>query len=343
MSNSLLLRAGYSGTHGVHQGVVYENNGRRPIVQPNGELFFPTAGPDQNTNFGRSRHREFYGNQFYHSMRLEAEQRVTRGMQFRAAYTWAKNIDDGTSITGSTDFDSDGAARYYTFRERGPSALDTRHSFTFNSVYELPGQHLSGAAGKVLGGWSLSGLLRLSSGQPITPVMGFDRSRSTVGTRYPSQANGGTNNPTEGATAGCVTDKSNAPVRAGTKLSTPDLWFDPCAFVMPTAGFLGNLGRNTVSGPGIATLDLGLSKNFALPMLGEQGSLMFRGEFFNVLNHPNFDTPGVSLYAAPIAATPPTATSPGTPEITRVLSTAGRVTGTATSARQIQLALKLVF
>jgi hypothetical protein len=330
ITNSFLVRVGYSGTHGVHQGIVYENNGRRPdavSLSTDGTPTFVGANPNQNTRFGRSRHREFFGNQFYNSMRLEAEQRVTRGLQFRAAYTWAKNIDDGTSITGSTDFDSDGAARYWTIRERGPSALDTRHSFTFNSVYELPGKGMGGAAGAALSGWSLSGLMRLSSGQPITPVIGFDRSRTVVGTRYPNLAPGADNNPTHGTSIGCEA------IPAGTKLGTPDHWFDPCAFQMPPNGFLGNLGRNTVSGPGIFTVDLGLSKNFKLGFLGEQGGLNFRGEFFNVLNHPNFDTPGLSLFNSVNANT-------NTPSY---LTTAGRVTGTATSARQVQLALKLVF
>lgn len=327
LSNSFLLRVGYSGTHGVHQGVVYENNGRRPDIRNDGVLSFVGANANQNTRFGRSRHREFFGNQFYNSLRLETEQRVTRGLQFRMAYTWAKNIDDGTSITGGTDFDSDGAARYWTLRERGPSALDTRHAFTFNSVYQLPGENVGGVAGKVLGGWSLSGLMRLSSGQPITPVMGFDRSRTVVGTRYPSLASSADNNPTSGTSAGCGI------IAPGTTLGTPDRWFDPCAFAMPANGFLGNLGRNTVSGPGIATVDLGLSKNFKLAMLGESGGLNFRGEFFNVLNRPNFDTPGVSLYNSVGA----------TVNVPSILPNAARVTGTATSARQVQLALKLVF
>ena len=91
---------------------------------------------------------------------------------------------------------------------------------------------------------------------------------------------------------------------------------------------------NTVTGPPSATLDLGLSKNFKLPMLGEQGGLNFRGEFFNVLNHANFDTPGVTLYNS-VGATV------NTPSI--LTSSAGRVIGTATTARQVQLALKLVF
>jgi hypothetical protein len=337
---TLLVRVGYSGSRGVHQPVTAPSNGRRAQVQSDGTLFFPsTPSTDTNNpNFGRTRFRWFYGGSHYHSLRMEVEKRISGGLQLQGAYTLAKNIDDGTSVTGGTDFDNDSNPRHYTVVDRGLSALDVRHTFSFNFVYELPGQNLGGTTGYLLGGWRLNGLTRLSSGEPFSAATGFDRQRTIEGTNYPNLVAGGSNNAISGTTAGCtfvggVAGPYNAAapatssVRPGQNLGTPEMYFDPCAFELQPAGTLGNLGRNTLKAPGVATLDLSVAKTFGLPMLREGSQLEFRGEFFNVLNHANFGLPQRSLFT----------------NATTVRVDPGRITSTITTARQIQFGLKLTF
>jgi hypothetical protein len=103
----------------------------------------------------------------------------------------------------------------------------------------------------------------------------------------------------------------------------PNQWFNPNAFMLPTAGTYGNLGRGVYSGPGLADVDFSLFKSTAIT---ERTHLQFRAEFFNIGNHANFGTPNATVFSNG-------AISP----------TAGLITSTATTSRQIQFGLKLIF
>jgi hypothetical protein len=116
-----------------------------------------------------------------------------------------------------------------------------------------------------------------------------------------------------------VAGRSNNPIMGG-----PNKYFDPIAFALPTPGFYGSLGRNTLIGPGLIALDLAANKAFRLR---EGLNLQFRAEMFNSLNHPNFSIPGqrtVFSSAGPVGS-------------------AGLITSTRTSSRQLQFGLKLMF
>jgi hypothetical protein len=106
-------------------------------------------------------------------------------------------------------------------------------------------------------------------------------------------------------------------------LGNPNQWFNPGAFLLPAAGTYGDLGRGTYSGPGLASLDLSLVKDIAAT---ERMKLQFRSEFFNVLNHTNLGTPNAIVFSG--AAISPSA---------------GLITTTATTSRQIQFGLKTIF
>src|SRR4029077_4205532 len=99
-------------------------------------------------------------------------------------------------------------------------------------------------------------------------------------------------------------------IAPGTPLGGPSLYFDPCAFVLEPVGFEGNVGRNSVIGPGLLDLDFSLVKDTSVKWLGEAGKVEFRAEFFNILNHPNFAQPsrtvfsGSSTTACPITGCP---------------------------------------
>jgi len=129
------------------------------------------------------------------------------------------------------------------------------------------------------------------------------------------------NNPSEGTSAGCAAEGGPA---AGTPVGTPDLWFDPCAFELPTAGFYGDLARTTVRGPGFAQVDFSIFKNFEV---GENVGVQFRTEFFNLFNRANFGIPANGVF--------------NSDESFR--GNAGRITNTVATSRQIQFALRITF
>ncbi|OLE90142.1 MAG: hypothetical protein AUG08_01380 [Acidobacteria bacterium 13_1_20CM_2_55_15] len=139
----------------------------------------------------------------------------------------------------------------------------------------------------------MNGIFKASSGSPITinsSSAGWSETVNTNRLERPDLAPGATNNPVHGVSRGCT---GGPP--AGIKLGTPDLWLDPCAFTVSALGFLGNLGRNTVSGPNRVALDYSLMKNTGIPSISEQFRIQFRAEFFNVANHPNFGLPSLRL------------------------------------------------
>ena len=175
----------------------------------------------------------------------------------------------------------------------------------------------------------MGGILTRASGHPFTLLSRSDSSRDQKGSdeERVDLVPGFSNNPTSGSTAGCSytnEDGDETVTVAAGKLSAPDLYYDPCAFIDAPLGFYGNLGGNTLVGPGLATADFSLTKNFDL---SEDTSLQFRTEFFNLLNRPNFDI-GTDRDAV---------------EKEGIVAREARITDTTGSARQIQFGLKLYF
>ncbi len=207
-------------------------------------------------------------------------------------------------------------------RDYSLSTFDQRHTFVLNSRYRMPWDHLlrSGLTRATLGGWEVNGIWRIGSGFPVDIAAGFNNSRNgdTANPDRPDLAPGASNNPKNGTTKGCPG------IPAGEKLGTPDRFYDPCAFVLPAAGAFGNLARNTVVGPDFHNVDFTLVKNSPLR---ENMNLEFRAEFFNILNHAHFGAPANATFNS---------------DRTRV-SSAGRISLTATDIRQIQLGMKLTF
>jgi hypothetical protein len=174
-----------------------------------------------------------------------------------------------------------------------------------NASYELPFK-AQGGAKKLVEGWSVSAIETLQSGFPFTPSLGFNPTN-----------NGDSRDPIRPS----VNPAFSGPVILG----SPNQWFNPAAFINPVSGTYGNLGRDTLNGPGLAELDFSVLKVTALT---EKVKLQFRAEFFNILNHANFGIPNTVVFTA--AGTTP---SP----------TAGVITSTATTSRQIQFGLKLLW
>ncbi|MEZ5401683.1 MAG: carboxypeptidase regulatory-like domain-containing protein [Bryobacteraceae bacterium] len=299
-----VITASYAGQRGIHLVRFIDGNQAPGVILADGRKFFPTDSTTRNPNLTGVRYKVTDGQSVYNALQLSYAQRLVRGLLFRVNYAFARNIDDG-SITvtqgGDNDLPQDPDSRK---AERGLSNYDVRHYFVTYWNWDVP--NLGGP--RWLGqGWQWNAITTLSSGNPFSVVVGFDRARARF------QAGTSPQRPD------LVAGRSTNPILGG-----PDRYFDTSAFALPEAGFYGNLGRNTLIGPGLAMVDLSLNKRFAI---SERVAVQFRGELFNALNRANF--------AIPSARTVFTAGGP--------VGSAGRITSTLTSARQLQLGLKLIF
>jgi hypothetical protein len=290
-----LIDAAYSGQRGLHLARFIDGNQALPQILPDGRKFFPANSTTRNPNLTGVRYKVTDGQSWYNAFQTTFEQRFRHGLQFQVNYVFSRNIDDGSiSVTQGSDNDlpQDPDSRK---AERGLSNYDVRHYFVAHWTHEI---------GK---GWQWNAITSFAAGNPFSVVVGFDRARA----RFQS----GTSPQRPDLVAG----RGNNPILGG-----PDRYFDSAAFALPEAGFYGNLGRNTLIGPGLANLDLSISKRFRVT---ERLSAQFRGEVFNALNHTNF--------AIPSQRTVFTSSGPS--------GSAGRITSTATPARQVQIGLKLLF
>jgi len=189
--------------------------------------------------------------------------------------------------------------------------------FTSNFTYEIPTLSSLGAASWILGDWQLNGIISVTDGNPFTIRSGINSSQngqSSFGDR-PNLVSGRDNNPVLGG---------------------PDQYFDPTAFFLlpETAarevgevGFYGTLGRNTVTSPGFANLDFSLSKIFRTPQISEDAQVQLKFDFFNIFNRANFHLPRTNLFRSGL----------------RRRGSAGRISTTTNSSRQIQLGLRISF
>jgi hypothetical protein len=267
-----VVEVGYNGSHGENLWRQIFTNQRLPIVREDGRLFVPPGTPLRQPQFARMRLRVADSTSDYKGLTLGLTKRPSHGMHFQVSYTFAKSEDDGASSLGGGDFTNDGEPRNFFDKERGLSPFDIRHSLVANFNYDVPfAETRSGIAGALLRGWSLGTLVRVRSGLPFSPQVGFDSARTSFGGRYPDLAPGADPNPVLG---GIVQ------------------YFDPEAFVLPASGVIGNAPRNSIIGPGATTVDLMVAKVIRLG--GTQ--LQLRGEAFNVLNRANFSNPAASLF-----------------------------------------------
>jgi hypothetical protein len=261
------------------------------------------------------------GTTSYNALQVDGSRRFSHGLSFRGVYTFSKTLDDGDSMNQTTAGNAPGlVSKPYNLRaDKGLATFNATNLGVLNAVYSLPFGHgekyasdLEGWKGQLASGWSLASIVTLQSGFPLTPQLSYNPSN-----------NGDTRNP--------VRPFLNPDFKGPVVLGKPNQWFNPAAFIAPPAnsGFYGNAGRSSVPGPGLATWDFSVLKNTAIH---ERLQLQFRLEIFNLLNRANFNTPNLIVF------TPPTATN-----ASGLSGTAGAITGTSTTARQIQFGLKLLW
>ncbi|MSO20349.1 MAG: TonB-dependent receptor [Acidobacteria bacterium] len=351
--SNLSISAGYSAARGTHLGrgaIMFNTN---PFIPASNGLtnFILLDSPRLlNDNFGRMRWRLTDATSDYHGLRVNADKRFSGSFQFSSAFTWSKTTDDTSTWSGATDFNEADRRGHLLEKEHALSAFHVPRSWTNSFIIDLPGKDWSGFAGQTLGGWGLSGVVRMNDGYPMNPTSTIIRSRELV--------SGVQTNITqrfqEGSTINLIADGNQNSARA----QSPDAYFDPTQYIYPTFNcastqdvpngpcdrtkpigqYQGTLGRNTLIAPGSATVDLNLRKDTGLPMLGETGKLEFRAEFFNVLNRPNFSIPVLVVFDR----TGPAANQPGAGTLAR-RAESGRIDSTRGNSRQIQLSLRVAF
>ncbi|HEV2492027.1 MAG TPA: TonB-dependent receptor [Terriglobia bacterium] len=240
--------------------------GLRPYSSPSCEPATGAGCPaDGLPVFGSLYPADNMGNSNYNSLQISAEKRASHGLEFRAAYTFSKSFDYGSSFEDTInpiDF-----SKGYAL-----SQFDARHRLVFSYVWKLPTPKMQGARGKLADGWSVSGITTFQSGFPI---------------RITSNADLELQNSFAFLTAG--EPDIVAPFRTLDPRGPGHYAFDPASFVEPAQlGVIGNSPRTVCCGPGINQFDFALLKDTAL---GERTRLQFRGEFFNLFNHTQFVNP----------------------------------------------------
>jgi hypothetical protein len=233
--------------------------------------------------------------------------RPVHGFGFKTNYTWGKVIDMNSAVLAPSAGNEppDIFSPYNRRLNRGVASYSLAHQFNGNFSYQLPfGSGSSGVVNRLIGGWQWNGIVSWQGGFPFTPLAGSNIS----GTGDANQSDVPSWNP-----------NFHGPVILG----KPDQWFDPRAFVLPTQGTFGNVGRGSLRGPGLFSLDTSFFKRMKI---SEALNLQFRAEAFNVLNHSNFVYPNEVVFQG-----------------TNYSPSAGVITNTSTTSRQIQFALKLLF
>ncbi len=295
-SMKAVLRASYQGSKGTHVGVLTQGN---PAIYSAGATTTSTDARRIYTNINSVILARSAATSNYHGATFTFDKKFSKTYSVLASYTWSKNIDWGDaniSTTGGTQAQNPNCWSC----ERAPSSSDRTHVVNISHVKDLPRlDHKPLLLRTLMGGWQSSGIISIYSGIPLTVRSGTDRSLT-----------------------GANQDRANligVSDIAGDRSKGEQVqrWFNTAAYAPADLGTFGNLGRNTLRGPGAWNIDLGVFKQLKV---WEAHRLQFRGELFNVLNHANLGNPNT------------------------VFSTSqfGKITS-ASSPRVIQLALKYEF
>ncbi|MBZ5626423.1 MAG: TonB-dependent receptor [Acidobacteriia bacterium] len=264
----------------------------------------------------------------YHALQMSAQKELTAsGLGFQASYTYARSIDDASAVLGGFVSGSSGAVSqtspqdpFHTRADKGPSAFDIQHAFTFNLFQDLHADRvpfLKPLGRTVTGGWQLLGIGTFLSGSPFTVYSGGQQTGA---------GSGGTDRPDQTGVPELSTNRAVREDYFGLGDRNASFFSIPLHVpggTGPNQGRFGTLGRNTFRGPALRNFDMALIKDtrLAASQGGERATLQFRAEFFNVFNLVNFGLPSNIVLG------------PGFGEISR----------TAGSSRQIQFSLKLIY
>ncbi len=324
LDRNTALRVAYVGSHGYHgllnidpntvpaqtcadpNGCTAGGTKSGRSVVPVGTRYIPVSATRPNPYLAAGFFWNTSGNTSYNALQVDLTRRLARGLQFRVAYTWSKNLDMNSGLTGAQAQNQAQMIldRTDLRRDWGPAALNLTNQATISLTYELPFREGDTLRSRLTGGWQINTITSVQSGFPFTPLVGSN----VLG-------DGNTRNPDRPS----LNPNFTGPVVLGKQ----DQWFNPNAFVIPAPGTFGNVGRGVFTGPGLANMDISLFKNIRI---SERYRLQFRSEFFNALNRTNLGTPNASVFSG-----------------ASVSPSAGLITTLATTPRQLQFGLKLLF
>lgn len=337
LSPNTAVTLGYVGSHGYHQIVSLDDNEPTPTIcpaspcpavfpasfpaplagatVPAGAYYIPAGTPAANPALGAAWAWYSVGTSSHNALQADFNHRMSHGVLLRGVYTWSKSLDDGDSLNATAAGNAPGLVSnpFDVKADWGPATYDVRNVGVIDGSYNLPFgahqaffNHADGIANALAAGWTANAIVTLQSGFPFTPQLSYNPSNN-LDTKNPVRP--------------FANPAFSGPVITG----SPTQWFNPSAFLAPPAGsgFYGNLRRDSLTGPGIATWDFSVMKDTSVH---ERFSTQFRAEFFNLLNRANFNTPNLVVFT-------PSGVSP----------TAGVITSTSTTSRQIQFALKLLW
>lgn len=304
------LTVAYAGSRGTNVVRSGDLNAPLPDVLPDGTHVFAPGSPRRNPAFGAISYRTPDGNSWYDALQLKLTRRLHEGLQFQASYTLSRATDD---TQGTVPTESDGSVTQWMdpdrkAPDRGPADFDRRHNLTTSFIWRMPSlRDAPTMLRHVAGDWTISGILALRSGNPFTVGIKGDYSHTLarVSVHRPNLR------------PGVDPDRII--------LGGAERYFDPSAFELQAPGTFGNVGRNSLTGPGLATLDLAFAKALASGSVGGARRLELRLD--NALNHTNLGVPQRIAFA-------------GVRQDEAPISSAGRITTTTTGPREIQLSLR---
>ena len=369
LTGNAAISVAYVGTRGVHLWQQLEGNPTIPTAVVNGVQYWsnsvsfcqigaiPTCRI--NPNFGSVNTNNTVGVSHYDSLQVVVSKRLSGGLEAQGAYTYGNSRDTpigqliSADCAGAPGMDI-GVSSNTTAHDYGPSCFDVRHNFRMSLLYHFPNSRSHGAVSQFVNGWWMGNIVALQTGLPFTPILATNRSNSGNLTAAPDRVDINAQAVAQGtvltnAQGGSYLAAANfIPYNPDSVITgNPNQWFNPNMFHMQpmvpcpnnpalTCGILGDAARGILRGPGLAAWDFSLVKDTTLPLLGEQGIIEFRTEFFNILNHANFGMPASATVFS------------GAPSVLGAYQQAplpgvGQITTTATTARQIQFALKLIF
>ena len=250
----------------------------------------------------------------YNALQVKLERRFSQGLYFLNSFTWSKALDNASQVLEEPNGNTGTPQNVFDIaNDRGIGAYDQPFNNTTSFVFDLPvgrgrwlGDDMNPVLDSILGGWVLSGVNTMTSGQPIN----FRYGPSPVTNNLPSFLGGVALRPN------VLCDPIN---RGDRPNPTRDYFVRSCLAAPPVTAPFGNAGRNIARSNSYFNFDLGVHKQFRLP-INEQTRLEFRAEFFNLFNRTNFQAANSDINSAAF----------------------GNISNTF-PARQIQLALKFTF
>jgi hypothetical protein len=307
----VLVSATYLGSAGVHLFDSENYNTRTPTIEPDGSQFRTSTGPFPNPNFSYVEQYLPAGNSHYNSIEISAVRNIGKSLTFQSAFTWSKCIDTQSSDNSAGVSNDTSAVNIIPalpkLYDQGLCSYNVARNWTTNALIPLPFH-----GNQLKEGWEFSAITSLRSGSPFTPLIGFD------------QANLGASNYVYFSQRPNLNPVFTGPLVLG----SPKEWFNPNAYTLQPTGFIGNAPRNIIPGPGSVGFDASLLKTTEIRKFGENSSLQIRVDMFNVINHANFAEPNPTVFTSASGI---------------VSQTAGVISSTLSSARQLQFSAKLVF